>query len=192
MNGSLMRPTESNPLNASGSRVLMPDGSRRCSTLVSPENADVSTFCNGLLLSSNSRTLDVPANAYPSTLWILLCPRRMAVMFWRPAKANCATVESGVCWMDSSRRRGRPRNAKGLIVLMLLPSSESLRRWRSPVNASLRITGKWFLVSDRCSTEEGNIFSGISVSPPVLHKTCNNVHSLHNRYLRRRNSDNGT
>jgi hypothetical protein len=33
------------------------------------------------------------------------------------------------------------------------------------------IMGKWFLVSDSCSTAIGKNFNGISVRPPVLHNT---------------------
>lgn len=78
----------------------------------------------------------------------------------------------GVCWIDSSRSLGSPRKANGLMIDMLLPSKESFRRARRPEKASLLMTGKWFLVRDRCSTVGGRSFTGISVKPPELQSTC--------------------
>lgn len=73
----------------------------------------------------------IPAKAYPSTLWILLCPSKMAVTFCNPAKANWATVVNGVCWMESSLSLGSPLNANGLMTEILLPSRESFFRYLS-------------------------------------------------------------
>lgn len=64
--------------------------------------------------------------------------------------------------MEISRSFGRPRKANALIVVILLPSSDNFLRYRRPANASLLMTGKWFLVSARFSTVSGSRFAGIS------------------------------
>lgn len=74
--------------------------------------------------------------------------------------------------MEISRIFGRPRNANGLIVDMLLPSSDSFFRNRKPANASLLITGKLFLVSAKFSTVDGSFLVGICVRLPLLQRTC--------------------
>lgn len=76
--------------------------------------------------------------------------------------------------MDNSFNLGSPRKAKGLIADMLFPSRDILRNSLRPLKASLRMTLKLFLVSERCSTVEGNVCRGISMRPPVLHSTWNN------------------
>lgn len=81
-------------------------------------------------------------------------------------------MASGVCWIESSLSLGRPRKANGLMMDMLLPSKESFRKARRPAKASLLMTGKWFLVRDRCSTVGGSSFTGTSVKPPELQSTC--------------------
>lgn len=43
------------------------------------------------------RTLDVPANAKPSTRRILLLLNNIVEIFCNPANANGATVAKGVC-----------------------------------------------------------------------------------------------
>lgn len=83
---------------------------------------------------------------------------------------------SGVCWIDSSRSRFNPRKANGRMEEMLLPSRVSLRRTRSPANASPFITGKLFFVSDSSSTVSGSCCVGMSSRPPVLQSTCNGSH----------------
>lgn len=75
--------------------------------------------------------------------------------------------------MDISRNLGRPRNANGFMVVILLPSNESFLRDRRPANASLLIIGKLFFVSAKFSTVCGRRLAGISCSPPVLHNTFN-------------------
>lgn len=172
MKANFSKPTLSMEKNASGSISRMPDGKIKCSTCVRPENADVSIFNIGLFDSKISLTFDVPANAFVSTRKILLWLNRMVVIFWRPANANWATVANGVCCIDISRIFGNPRNANGLIVVILLPSNDNFLRLRSPANASLFMIGKLFFVSDKFSTLAGKRFVGISRRPPVLHRTC--------------------
>lgn len=92
-------------------------------------------------------------------------------MFCKPANANFATVVSGVYWIESSFSRGKPRNAKGLMMLILFPSNTSFLSARSPPNASDFMIGKLFFVKDKCSTVGGICFTGISRKPPVLHST---------------------
>lgn len=174
INANFNRPTASMPKNASGSMKRMPDGNIKCSTCVSPEKADVSMRIIGLFDNSINFTFDVPANAFVSTRKILLWLNRMVVMFCRPANANWATVASGVCCIEISRNFGRPRNANGFIVVILLPSSDSFFSARSPANASLLIIGKLFLVNAKFSTVWGRRLAGISCRPPVLHSTCVN------------------
>lgn len=74
--------------------------------------------------------------------------------------------------MDISRIFGRPRNANGFIVVILLPSNDNFFKLRNPANASLLIIGKLFLVNDKFSTLGGSRLVGISLNPPVLHRTC--------------------
>lgn len=143
------------------------------STFVKLENANGSSFTIGLFVNIIILALAVPAKAYPSTRSILLWARLMVDMFCRPAKANGATVVKGVFCMDKSLRRGRPRNANGLIVVMLLPSSVNLRSIFKPPKASLLMSGKLFFVNESCSTAGGKCLTGISCSPPVLHNTWN-------------------
>lgn len=77
--------------------------------------------------------------------------------------------------MDISRNLGKPRNANGLMVVILLPSNESFLRDRRPANASLLIIGKLFFVSAKFSTVWGRRLAGISCSPPVLHNTLKKI-----------------
>lgn len=153
----------------------MPDGRIKCPTLVNPENADASNLTMGLLDSRINFTFDVPANALHSMRAIWLWLKRIVEIFWRPAKANCDIVRSGVYWMESSRKRGKPRNANCLIFVMLLPSNDSFFSARRPANESDLMMGKLFLVRARFSTVEGRLCSGIWFRPPVLQRTCNNV-----------------
>lgn len=85
--------------------------------------------------------------------------------------------------MEISRIFGRPRNANGFIVVMLLPSSESFFKNRKPANASLLITGKLFLVSARFSTVGGSFLVGITVRLPLLHSTCESMKESNERFL---------
>lgn len=126
------------------------------------------TVCNGLLLSSMSLMLAVPANANSCMTLIWLYPNRMAVTFWRPANENFWSDSSGVCWMDSSRSRLSPRNANRSTRRMQLVSNVSFRKCRRPVKASVGRYVRLFLVIDRCSTVLGRSLSGTNVRCPEL------------------------
>ncbi|KYN19033.1 hypothetical protein ALC57_08706, partial [Trachymyrmex cornetzi] len=95
--------------------------------------------------------------------------------FCNAANENFSMYGSGVCWIDNSRSRFKPRNANGRMEEMLLPSRVSLRSTRRPANASPFITGKLFFVSDNSSTLSGNCCAGMSSRPPVLQSTCNEI-----------------
>lgn len=149
----------------------IPEGSINRSTELRLENAFVSTSTVGLSARLSNRMPAEPANAYASMRRILLWHSEICDTFWRPAKANDATTASGVCWIERSRSRGSPRNANGLMVVMLFRSRDSFRRAFRPRKASLLITGKMFFCRARVSTVRGMFLRGISRSSPLLHIT---------------------